>query len=42
VLVASTNVGLAASNWTPVVTNPAMPYLIPISSDVAQMFYRAK
>ncbi len=42
ILVASTNVALPSSNWTPLVTNPAMPYVIAISSSVPQTFYRVK
>ncbi len=42
ILVASTNVGAPATNWTPLVTNPAMPYIVSISNNVPQMFYRAE
>ena len=42
ILLASTNVALPASHWTPLVTNPTMPYLITISNGVPQMFYMAE
>jgi beta-glucanase (GH16 family) len=41
-LVATTNVALPPSDWTPLVTNPAMPYVITINSNEPQQFYRAK
>jgi Glycosyl hydrolases family 16/PKD domain len=42
ILLGSTNVALPATSWTPLVTNLAMPYVITISNDIPQMFYRAK
>jgi hypothetical protein len=42
ILLQSTNVALPMAQWTPVVTNPAMPYVITINTGTPAMFYRAR
>jgi hypothetical protein len=42
ILLSSPNVALPMTSWTPVATNPPMPYLINISPGARQMFYRSE
>jgi hypothetical protein len=42
ILLASPSLTLPLTNWTPVVTNPTMPYVITISNNPPQMFFRAQ
>ena len=42
ILLTSTNLTLPTSYWTPLVTNPALPYVITINNAEPRMFYRAR
>jgi hypothetical protein len=42
VLLSSTNVAQGITNWTPVVTNPTLPYTIIVDPNTPRSFYRVK